>query len=1099
MKCSSCKKEIEVSMKFCPYCGQVIKRQCARCGASYQPGYLFCSECGMNLSIEEPVKSNTLEIALHSVDKDEKDIRKHATVLFADVKGSTDIVEKLDPEEAKDILLPIVDAMREAIFSYGGTLIKTAGDGIVAIFGAPQALEDHALRACLAALSIQDKIMKLNTDIKVRVGLNSGEVYLEMIGDENHREYDIAGQTVHLAARMEQTAKPGTVQITQNTFSLVEKDVQAISIGAVEIKGFSQPIDVFELQAVSKKNKLQSDIKERPTFLPFIGRKKEIDQLNQLAERAQSGHGNAVGIIAEAGQGKSRLLYEFLHKQIVTKNFDVLMTRGFSHTQNIPYFSIIQALQHWMEINTNETEQSLHKKIQSFLVNVTVPHALDAILVLFGTPPMDLTWNKLERALKRKYQLNTLIAIFITAAAKKPLALIIEDIHWIDSETKAFLDVLISHLNRARVLLIVTSRLEYDDGWIKKSGYTQIKLEALSQSDESAALDELLGDHPSLLEIKTQLLQNCAGNPFFLEEMIKSLIRDKILIGTINHFHLNDKMLTNKIQLPESIFAILQAQLDSLSTLERKTLRIASVIGERFTYLMLSKIMDEEKGEIIQQVLRELTDNQYIYDTRIYPEPESAFKHALIHEVTYNSLLKSLRRSMHIKILSILETLPTKDQDLLLKAHHAYQGESWDKAFHYYFKGANYIFFSLSANKSAAELYEKALISAEHLPKQEEIMRDCLYIHMYLIVIYRRLTRMQDEGHHIKEMEKLLLLPENKNQQELRTLFYSAKGVYYLTLGETLQAKHWYNESYNACLQCEDKMIKAVSESSCAFIYLFTGEYATLYKRADHALQILPTLGYRHDLFPLPIGHFSNWMKSWAHAYTGDYHPKEKFEEQIKYLSNSVDIHQLSIDAVYVLMAIGLLYFYQRLYDKAIEHLLRALSFTTDLEILQYIPSIVAALGISYLHLNKKEEGKKFIDQAVQAFNDVESYISKMLALDLITEGLLLIGDYSFAKTFCQQAIQIAERCELAGIKTTLLRLSAEIDLHDPLPDYVSIEQKLQESIERGKKLGMVSNAGHCQWVLAKMHRQAGNIEASKQAEQAAHQCYEELNMPISS
>ena len=316
-------------------------------------------------------------------------------------------------------------------------------------------------------------------------------------------------------------------------------------------------------------------------------------------------------------------------------------------------------------------------------------------------------------------------------------------------------------------------------------------------------------------------------------------------------------------------------------------------------------------------------------------------------------------------------------------------------------------------------------------------------------------------------------------------------GSYYLSLGETRKAMQWYTESANANLLCEDRMMQAVSAACCVYIYLFIGQYTTLYNKAEKALQMLPTLNYRHELFPLPMGHFTNWLTSFAHAYTGDYNPRKNFEEKVQYLMNSADIYRSSLDAVYISMAIGWLYFYQGLYENAIDHLSRALIFANELEILQYIPCIAAALACANLRLNKLEEGKQLTDHALAVFHSHESYLPKLLALDLITEALILLKDYPAAKIFGQLAMQIAERCELQGIKTTLLRLMAEIDLNLPHPDYGKINQQLQESIESGDRLGMVSNRGHCQFVLAKMYQQMGNPEAAENAEQTAKECYE--------
>lgn len=1089
-------------MKYCPYCGQALQKQCSYCGANQQAKFIFCSECGEKFQNQQSTRlistaaatTNSLETKTHSITQDEEDIRKHATVVFADLKSSTNLVEGLDPEEAKNILLPVIDAMREAIYSYGGTVIKTAGDGIVAVFGAPQSLEDHALRACLSALSMHENVAKVNPALQIRVGLNSGEVYLEMLGDKAHKEYDITGQTVNLAARMEQTARPGTIQMTKYTLSLVESDVQVVSVGAIDIKGFSQPVEVYELTAVIE-NKLISEVRERPTFLPFMGRENEINLLNKLTEKAKNGEGNAAGIISDAGQGRSRLIYEYLRRGVAAENFTVLMTSCYSHSNNTPYAPLRKALHQLMGITHKETLTSATEKIQPFIANSVVPHARQAALVLLGIPSVDPEWEKLEVQIKRKYQIETIMSILFAEALKKPLVFIMEDIFWIDSETEAFLDEFISSLGGSRVFLILTSRSEYVDHWIKRKEYTQIKLEGLSQIDEASALNTLLGNHPGLQEIKSQLLQNCAGNPFFLEEMVKSLIQDKILVGTVNHYQLSEKALAGKLQLPESIFAVIQTQLDSLSSLERKILRMASVIGERFTYRMLTKIMDEESSQSIQQGLRILTANQYIYETRIYPEPESAFKHALIHEVAYNSLLKSLRKVMHIKILTVLESLPVEDHDLQLLAYHAYQGESWEKAFKYCYEAGHAMFFSLSANKAASVLYEKALTASEHLPKTPDILERCLAMHMFLITIYRRLCRLQEEGRHINALHELLKSTEEKKYQSLKVLLDAMTGSYNLSLGDVQKARLFYEKAHNDSMQCEDKMMIPLIESYSTYLYVMIGEYDTLYEYADNAVRLFPSLDYRHELFPLPMGHFANFLKWWAHAYTGDYQPKKYFEMQVTAFIASTDIHRSTMDAFYVLMPLGALHYYQGQYEKAIEYLSRVLVIANEIEILGYTSVITALLGCAHLKLNQIEESKKFINQAKLLYDTDETYTSKVMVLDLMTEALLLAGDYSGAKKFCQNALDIADRMQLAGIKSTLLRLSAEIDLHLPSPDYAAIKYQLQLSMESGGKLGMISNKARCQLVLANMYQQMGDIKAYEQALQMAHQSLDELGI----
>lgn len=1102
LKCSNCSLPISPGKKFCVYCGQPVEEilsYCEKCGHQYELTDKFCGNCGNNLKKEEgkeegvepapssePEKTESENLRFIPQTKNLEKLLKHATVLFADIQGSTTLIQDLDPEEARDLLSPSLQEMLSAIYQHSGTIVHTAGDGIIAVFGAPQAIEDHALRACLASVAMRSKVKSINESLKMRIGLHSGEVFLETVGDEQHQEYDIIGSAVHLAARMEQTAKPGTIQMTKDTLILVEENVEVAPLGEIIVKGFNQPLETFELLSI-KESKSLYEKKDRPRLLPFVSREKELKLLNEFLSYSKSGKGNCVGIVGEAGQGKSRLVYEFSHSDAI-KDCMVLGVGGFSHTSNILLFPIINLFRNIMHVIKTDDPETVRKKIQPYIANLNSPYAVSAILALLNIPSEDKTWNELNPQIKRKTTLNICVEVLMEQAKNKPLVMIIEDLHWVDNETEAFLDLLISRMHESHILLLVTFRPKYkNDYWMNKSNYTQITLAPLTQENAEFILDEILGKDLHLLDIKHKLLATCGGNPFFLEQMLQSLINDKTFIGESQSYSLSAPNAANKIQLPGTILAVLQTKIDELPLIQKKILQVSAVIGERFTYSLLTQLTDINVIQLRKEI-NMLIDNQFIYETQVYPEPEFSFRHGLIHEVAYKTMLKKQRRLLHSNILAILKQSKSENIDLQVMANHAYLSEEWDQTF-YYCEQAGSALFLRCANKLSSELYHRALLASEHLPKTEELIQKCILIYIRLFIMSVQLSRFEDQPEYLNKGMKLALSVKNKLME---CSMYNLKAMHSLGIGKVKESLKFNLHACELADKLQDTGAIVTTKTFLVPIYLLLGSFTKAYQTGNEVLKFMPSIDYQPPLYPFPLGYIISLHIHRAYACTGNFSILENKEAPWIVAAN---IKQPSVKSLSVIGALAFSYYVKGEFAEAIEYLSQALFYSSELETIVNIPIYAAPLGCSYLYLNNLEEGRIYINHAINIAQSIKFTFLSVIVLDVICEGLLLLKEFELAKEFSEQALKIASESGLEGQKASLLRIAAEIDLNLPNPDHGEIKKKLDKALQITRKHNMLPNAGHCHFTYAKLYQQIGDVEKYQNELNNAFKYYKKLGM----
>ena len=572
--------------------------------------------------------------------------RKQVTVLFADLKGSTELIRDLDPEAAQTLLDPALQRMMDAVHRFEGTVNQVLGDGIMALFGAPVAHEDHAVRACYAGLAMQAAMRRYAEEVRrshglemqMRVGLNSGEVVVRAIGNDLHMDYSAVGQTTHLAARMEQLATPGSIRLTAATLRLVEGLVQVNALGRFPVRGLPDPVEVFELVGASAvRRRLQAAAARGLTR--FMGRQQELAALQQALEQAGAGHGQIAAVVGEAGVGKSRLVYEFVHSRH-TQGWSVLESASVSYGKATPYFPVIDLLKRYSHIADHDDTRTIRAKLtgQVLTLDAALQDVIPALLSLLDALPDDSPFRQLDPAQRRQRTLTALKRVLLRESQVQPLLLVFEDLHWIDTETQALLDILVESLPTAQILLLVNYRPEYQHGWVSKTYYTQLRLDPLPPLSADEFLHALLGDDASLTPLTPLLIARTEGNPFFLEESVRTLVETGVLAGERGAYHLGQALPT--IQVPATVQAVLAARIDRLPPAEKGLLQTAAVIGHEVPLPLLQAIANMPE-EVLHRSLAHLQATEFLYETRLFPECEYTFKHALTHEVAYGGSSRS--------------------------------------------------------------------------------------------------------------------------------------------------------------------------------------------------------------------------------------------------------------------------------------------------------------------------------------------------------------------------------------------------------------------------------------------------------------------------
>ncbi len=628
MLCPACQTETLADDGVCTSCGLSFTAICPNCQNPNLATARFCGACGERLD-QTPAQGE----------------RKVVTVLFADIVGSTELIGDADPEQALDRLPPALARMGDAVNLFHGTIMRSMGDGLMVIFGVPHAQEDHALRACQAALAMVASSREIN--ITLRVGIHSGEI-IAGLPDKFTKEQSVYGAAVHLASRLEHMAQPGDICMTESTFRLVQSFCDARALGHQDVKGFARPIGVYRLVGIKPSRTPFRDV----ILGAYRGRDDELAILHEALAGAERAAGKAVGICAPPGLGKSRLCFEF-SKAMRDRLVPVLEARASPYDHSGLLQPLVEFFRTFFRIASTNDPEMARSKITA-RIDQTVPHLIGDVPVLadllgicdVASPP------KLDPKVRHARLIN-LVCSLVRDGIRTPSVIIIEDIHWLDEASLEFVSALVGVVGVSRVLLILTYRPTYQAPWTDRPDFREVRLDELRDEDIAALTRDLMGTHPSTHAICARIVERSGGNPFFAEELIRSLVESGDLDGRLGHYETASQPPTET--LPATVQSVIAARIDRLPSADKEVLQVGATIGREFPFSVLSEVARATAGELAG-ILGRLSQVELIQSVVSETEQDRfAFGHPLIQEVAYAMQLRTRRIELHSSVARALE------------------------------------------------------------------------------------------------------------------------------------------------------------------------------------------------------------------------------------------------------------------------------------------------------------------------------------------------------------------------------------------------------------------------------------------------------------
>jgi class 3 adenylate cyclase/tetratricopeptide (TPR) repeat protein len=1022
--------------------------------------------------------------------------RKQVTVLFADIKGSTELIEGLDPEEARRLLDPALHIMMEAVHRYEGTVNQVLGDGIMALFGAPVAHEDHAVRACYAALAMQAAMRRYTEEVRhsqglemqIRVGLNSGEVVVRAIGNDLYMDYSAVGQTTHLAARMEQLATPGSIRLTAATLRLAEGLVQVNALGRFPVKGLADPVEVFDLVGASAiRRRLQASAVRGLTR--FVGRQQELTALQQTLERAGGGHGQVTAVVGEPGVGKSRLVYEFAHSHRV-QGWLALESASVSYGKATPYFPVIDLLKGYGHIEDHDDTRTIRSKVtgQVLTLDEALQDTIPALLALLDALPEDHPFLKLDPPQRRQRTLDGLKRMLLRESQVQPLLLVFEDLHWIDSETQALLNSLVESLPTARLLLLVNYRPEYQHGWGGKTYYTQLRLDPLPPVSADELLQALLGNDPSLVPLKQLLIVRTEGNPFFLEESVRTLVETGVLLGERGAYRLAQALPT--VQVPATVQAVLAARIDRLPPEEKQLLQSAAVIGTEVPLALLQAIAEGPEAPLRLGLTR-LQAAEFLYETRLFPEIEYTFKHALTQQVAYETLLQERRRALHARIVEALEGLTGERvaEQVERLAHHALRGDVWDKAL-VYFRQAGEKAMARSASREAVGYFEEAIGALSHLPEQRETHEQAIDLRLALRSALRPSGDSKRILAYLHEAEALAeALDDPRRLGQVSVLL----SVHFRIMGAYDQAIAAAQRTLALATAGKDVILDALANQYLGMAYQFQGDYR---RTIDHLGQAVASLEgvWRRERFGqvfLPAVNSRAWL-AWCHAELGTFAEGIALGDEGLRIAQAVD-HPASL--MMASWGIGLLALRQGDLPRALPLLERAVGICQDVDLPAYFPWMAPALGAAYTLGGRVADAIPLLTQAMEQTIATEMGGYQTLCTLPLGQAYLLAGRLQEAQALAERALALARKHQERAHEAYALRLLGDIAAQDESPERGQAEVHYRQALTLAEELGMRPLQAHCHRGLGTLYAKLGQREQARVELDGAIELYRAMEM----
>ena len=1107
MQCPKCRFENPEEMQFCGKCGTKLASICPQCSFSNPAEFGFCGKCGHKLVAQEdevavdysePQNYTPKHLAdrILTTRSSIEGERKLVTVLFADVANFTSMSEKLDPEEVHRLMDGCFKVLMEEIHRFEGTINQFTGDGIMALFGAPVAHEDHGQRACHAALSIQRSMenygvqlrKEFGIEFKIRIGLNSGPVVVGSIGDDLRMDYTAVGDTTNLASRMEGLAGPGRIVASNHTHRLVQDFFEFRNLGNIEVKGKKEPQEVFELFGTGDVDtRIAASVARGLT--QFIGRENSLHALMEAYNKASTGSGQVMGLVGDAGVGKSRLLLEF-RNQLPRDEFAYVEGQCHTFGGAMPYLPILEILRSCLKIKEGDSESLIKKNMEAKILQLdnNLNGVLPPLYDLLSFDVKDAAYRNLEPRQKRERTFEAIRDLLIYMSRKQPIIIVVDDLHWIDKTSEDFLDYLIGWLTNAKILLLLLYRPEYKHPWGSKSYYNRIGLAQLNAQSSTALIRSILSGGEAVPDLEEFILERTAGNPLYMEELIQTLQEN----GSIKCQDGACSLLKNtaEIQVPDTIEGIIAARMDRLEDDIKRTMQVASVIGRDFPYRILEKII--ELRQELKSYLLNLQGLEFIYEKSLFPELEYVFKHALTREVAYNSVLQQKRKAIHEKIGRAIEALyPDRLEEFYeMLAHHYSKSDNFEKAYQYMKLSGDKVIRNHSTSE-AFSYYKDAMETLNKFSGSEDNSYKKLAIIHKILAPMITLVFPEDSLSILQEGERIATAIDDKKS---RIRFYSNMGRYYSHKGKQDEGREFTGKAFKEAENIQDIESMAQAGPDIAVSYILEGQYNEAIEIAARVTRLIEKTQMQAETFGGPAIVYSGLMadSGFSQGMLGDF--EEALLSLDRAIKNAASFENIATQG-FIEYYTGIVQLNRGNWKSARVHLRKGIKLCEKTSFLLPLALAYSGLGLAEAELGNPEGGIKLVEKGLNIQR--EANFDWLTSFHFFVSGIChcYAGDLTKAINLMKQAYRLSEKNQekhYAG--KYLLWLGRMTGMADSRKINEAVEY-VQKGLEVHRALQTKPDIAIAHLFLGELYRNLGHTDKSSSYLKQAAAMFENMGM----
>ncbi len=1104
MKCPKCQAENPETRKFCRECGAKLLQVCPQCGSENLPVDRFCGECGHDLAVpsEQPPRGLSLEEKLEKIqcylpggltekilaqrDKIEGE-RKQVTVMFCDMEGFTPLSAKLSPEKVYSIMDEVYEILIHRVHDYGGTVNKMTGDGIMALFGAPIAVEDGPQRAIRSALAIHRGMVSLSDRLKgesgiphmrMRIGINTGPVVVGSLGNDLRVEFTAVGDTVNMASRMEGLAQPGATYVTEETFKLTEGFFRFEALGEKEVKGKEAPIKVYRVIAPST-TRTRFDVSAERGLTPFVGRERELELLLDGFERARAGRGQAFSIMGEAGVGKSRLLYEF-RKAIANEDVTFLEGKCLSYSRGVAYHPAIDLLKSNFNIRESDEDYHIRDKVKRGVkeLGADEAHTLPYLLELLSVRDSGIDKIPMSPESRKDRMMEALKRIVLSGSEIRPLVMAVEDLHWMDRSSEDTLKYLLESISGARVLLIFTHRPEFVHTWGGRSYHSQVTLNRLSNRESLAMLTYLLGTEEIGRDLEELVLEKTEGVPFFIEEFIKS-VKDLGIIKRKDGAYYLAKDI-GEVTIPSTIQDVIMARVDSLPEAAKGVLQTGSVIEREFSYELINRVTGISQEELLSH-LSVLKDSELLYERGIYPQSTYIFKHALTHEVVHNSILTTRKKRLHADIGDAIEEMykDNLDEHYAVLAEHYVAGENWEK-------GAEYCRLARRKAERAASLndaiaYSKKTIAClEKSPQTEDVQRKIVDARTALGLYYIQMNRHVEGEEAVDPIVDLAL---ERGYKRRVSQIYSIIATYsYLVEDDFPKAFKYLEDALKLAEELNDTLSLAMANYWMGLALALSCKYERALYHMGKTLEINVAAN-----IPWGISVQKSMISAWVYDFQGRIDlGYQTSDEAVQIAEESGDIYSKAMAYI----CHGISCYCKGFLEEAGEHLSKGIDLSESINLLSYLLLGHCWLGYTYCDMGEYKKSQDCFGKIIPLLEQVRFFPFWMNPIKIALVRAKVMNN--------ERDINLAELLKwhednrYAIFEGWMPRYIGEILLNIDDQHMAEAEDWVKKAMEADRRNGMMFHLGQDYAAYAELFKRKGDASKAKENLSKAIEIYKE-------